>query len=286
MTLETVPVVDVVDNVYDNVVEQWILTSTPWPVLIITSIYLLIVLKIGPKFMEKREPYNITKIMMVYNIFQVIYNGFLVLWLVVDKQAQSYIYNHSCHPIDPKKNPLRMGLMLASWAYLFSKVVDLLDTIFMVARKKYSHITFLHLYHHTGMVLATWFCIKYIRAEQGIVPGVLNSGVHVVMYTYYFLAGLGPEVQKYLWWKRYITRIQLTQFVIVIGFLGYLFVNDCEVSQAYNVLWMVNVFVFFCLFMNFYIKTYIMKPKQQKAAEKEATKIATKNGTQVTNKAD
>lgn len=29
------------------------------------------------------------------------------------------------------------------------------------------------------------------------------------MYSYYGLAALGPQYQKYLWWKRYLTRIQL-----------------------------------------------------------------------------
>lgn len=38
---------------------------------------------------------------------------------------------------------------------------------------------------------------------------MVNSFVHVVMYTYYGLAGLGPKVQKYLWWKRYVTILQL-----------------------------------------------------------------------------
>ena len=37
----------------------------------------------------------------------------------------------------------------------------------------------------------------------------MNSFVHVVMYTYYGVSALGPAVQKYLWWKRYLTRLQL-----------------------------------------------------------------------------
>ena len=39
----------------------------------------------------------------------------------------------------------------------------------------------------------------------------LNSFVHVVMYTYYALSAMGPEVQKYLWWKRYLTQFQLVR---------------------------------------------------------------------------
>jgi len=38
---------------------------------------------------------------------------------------------------------------------------------------------------------------------------MINSLVHVLMYTYYGLSALGPHMQKYLWWKKYLTRIQL-----------------------------------------------------------------------------
>ena len=35
------------------------------------------------------------------------------------------------------------------------------------------------------------------------------------MYFYYMCAAFGPGMQKYLWWKKYITTIQLIQFVLV-----------------------------------------------------------------------
>jgi len=38
---------------------------------------------------------------------------------------------------------------------------------------------------------------------------MINSFIHVLMYTYYGLSSLGPHMQKYLWWKKYLTRIQL-----------------------------------------------------------------------------
>ena len=36
-----------------------------------------------------------------------------------------------------------------------------------------------------------------------------NSFVHVVMYAYYGLSAVGPQMRPYLWWKRYITKLQL-----------------------------------------------------------------------------
>ena len=41
--------------------------------------------------------------------------------------------------------------------------------------------------------------------------GVINSFVHIIMYSYYLLAALGPNVQKYLWWKKYITTLQMVR---------------------------------------------------------------------------
>jgi hypothetical protein len=43
--------------------------------------------------------------------------------------------------------------------------------------------------------------------------------MHVIMGadTYYGLAALGPHMQKYLWWKRYLTQLQLAQFFFIFG---------------------------------------------------------------------
>jgi len=46
-------------------------------VTILLSTYLLFVLKYGKKFMEQRQPYDIKKILIFYNFFQVIYNGIM-----------------------------------------------------------------------------------------------------------------------------------------------------------------------------------------------------------------
>lgn len=37
----------------------------------------------------------------------------------------------------------------------------------------------------------------------------INSSIHVLMYGYYGLAALGPQMQRYLWWKKYLTIIQM-----------------------------------------------------------------------------
>lgn len=44
---------------------------------------------------------------------------------------------------------------------------------------------------------------------MGSFHAMVNATVHVIMYFYYGLSAAGPRFQKYLWWKKYMTAIQL-----------------------------------------------------------------------------
>lgn len=117
-------------------------------------------------------------------------------------------------------------------------------------------------------------------AEQGILVGIINSFVHIVMYFYYFLAALGPNVQKYLWWKRYITVMQMVriignffnekmqielsfessfqvQFLIIFVYLATLLAMDCEVHRGMSMYMGVHTLIFIVMFSNFYRKAYL-----------------------------
>ena len=58
----------------------------------------------------------------------------------------------------------------------------------------------------------------------------MNSFIHVVMYTYYGLASLGPEVQKYLWWKKYLTKLQLVCFFCTAFYLIIHVISDLKLK--------------------------------------------------------
>lgn len=38
---------------------------------------------------------------------------------------------------------------------------------------------------------------------------LLNTGVHMFIYLYYALSALGSKLQSFLWWKKYLTVLQL-----------------------------------------------------------------------------
>ncbi|XP_046658742.1 elongation of very long chain fatty acids protein 4-like [Homalodisca vitripennis] len=251
----------------DIITKDWILMNSPVPIVVIIGIYLVIILKIGPAYMDKREPYDMKTVMRLYNIFQVIYNSGLILIPFY------YYYEHipycvaiSCRiptEYDENINELKNMYLILFWNFLILKIVDLLDTVFMVMRKKNSHITFLHVYHHVAMVVFTWFTGKYIKSHQAVFPGFINILVHAIMYSYYFLATFGPSVRKYLWWKRHLTKLQLAQFAVVMLYIFLLYYNGCPISRVFTYIWLFNVFIFLCLFANFYVKAYILKSSKQ-----------------------
>ncbi|KAJ4441402.1 hypothetical protein ANN_11257 [Periplaneta americana] len=51
------------------------------------------------------------------------------------------------------------------WKYYLLKVVDILDTVFFILRKKNNQVTFLHVYHHAGMIMIAWIIARYVPGK-------------------------------------------------------------------------------------------------------------------------
>ncbi|XP_050520257.1 elongation of very long chain fatty acids protein AAEL008004-like [Daktulosphaira vitifoliae] len=243
--------------VYDDIVDSWFLMDPAWPVFTIVLVYLLFVLIIGPRFMKNREPFNLKGIILIYNITQVFYNGFLLYWFFSTPGGLSYFWNHSCHPKKRELFPLLMlELNKGSWFYFFSKVIDLLDTVFFILKKKNSHVSVLHVYHHAIMIITCWVQLRFYKGTEGLLAGLLNVFIHVIMYSYYFLSAMGPRVQKYLWWKKYLTLMQIVQFIIILTYLCSMFIFQCGFPKTYSLFLVCNVCIFLYLFTMFYKDTY------------------------------
>ena len=56
----------------DKRVDDWPMMDSPNVILILCIMYFVCVKFIGPVYMANREPYNVRKIMAVYNIIQII----------------------------------------------------------------------------------------------------------------------------------------------------------------------------------------------------------------------
>jgi elongation of very long chain fatty acids protein 4 len=63
------------------------------------------------------------------------------------------------------------------------------------------------------MVINSWLGVKFVAGGQTFFLAMLNSFIHGIMYSYYGLSALGPHMQKYLTWKKYLTQMQLVSIL-------------------------------------------------------------------------
>ncbi len=183
--------------------------------------------------MKNREPFVLRRPMLIYNILMVIINGIAFYEIAIHINYGREFLNFEFPPkTDYTFRTLRY--INIGYFYYLSKFLDLFDTIVFVLRKKTNQITFLHLYHHTVVPILGWLAMKLAPMAPPLFMFVLlNSLVHIIMYSYYALAAFGPKIQKYLWWKKYITQLQLTQFAI---FISYGFILAFK-QTGYPVIW-------------------------------------------------
>ena len=77
---------------------NWIFMSSPWPTACICVLYYFIIRIVGPRFMRNREPYNIYKIQIVYNLVQTLLSAWI--WIKFASFWLTGKYNWICQPVD------------------------------------------------------------------------------------------------------------------------------------------------------------------------------------------
>lgn len=246
------------DKYGDPRTKDWPLMSSPFHTLGICLSYIYIVKVLGPRLMENRKPFQLKNTLVAYNFFQVLFS----MWLFYEIGISGWLtghYNFRCQPVDYSNHPSTLRMCHACWWYYFSKFTEFFDTFFFVLRKKTSQVSTLHVIHHGVMPMSVWFGVKFTPGGHSTFFGLLNTFVHIIMYTYYLLTAMGPQYQKYLWWKKYLTALQMVQFILIMVHAFQLLFVDCNYPKAF-VWWIgMHAVMFFFLFREFYRQSYNYK---------------------------
>ncbi|XP_075022325.1 very long chain fatty acid elongase 4-like [Calonectris borealis] len=241
--------------------DPWPLVHSPLPVTLLFAFYLLVV-ALGPFYMRKRKLLKLRGLLIAYNLAMMTLSSYMFYEFLVTSILDNYSY--LCQPVDYSQSELGMRQMArVCWWFFFSKVIELLDTVFFILRKKQEQVTFLHVYHHGTMLFNWWSGVKYVPGGQAFFIGMLNSFVHIFMYGYYALASLGPQMHRYLWWKRYLTIMQLCQFVAIAAHSSYNLFTECPFPDGFNIAVFLYILSLIALFLHFYYRTYT-RGKQEK----------------------
>lgn len=251
------------------------LVVNPMFVFPLIGFYLYFVKVLGPRLMKNREPFEITNIVRFYNVIMIVLNAKFCYLVLRETYLPGGRYNIWCQGITGYMDERLEEEYRNGWWYVAVRYTEFLDTVFFVLRKKFNQITHLHVVHHTMVAFDCWFWVLYAPEGQPALGLAINAFVHTVMYIYYFLATLGPKVQKYLWWKKHLTTLQIVQFLIFMVHMSIPLFVDC--GFPHHLVYIANVptLLILVMFVNFYMKSYSREQsiaaRRAQAAAKHAT---------------
>ncbi|KAF0299534.1 Elongation of very long chain fatty acids protein 7 [Amphibalanus amphitrite] len=141
---------------------DYLMQASPVPLGIALAAYLVLV-GYGPRFMKNRPTPPLRLTMMLYNIGQVILSGYMMWEFLASRPRHSW----ACAPVEVTPDPVSLRLVNACWLFHVSKLVDFLDTVFLVLKKDNKRMTYLHVYHHGSMASGWWICTLYLPGAVG-----------------------------------------------------------------------------------------------------------------------
>lgn len=248
-------------EIADTRTNHWFLISSPVSIILLSLAYLYFVLKCGPRYMKDRNPYKLHQFIRLYNVFQIVTNVWFVYEAIDAGWYRDYFFY--CRPVEYSSAQAIRFTYLA-WYLLLLKLFDYIETCIFVLRKKYRQVSFLHLYHHVSTVFIVWTLVKYFCTGIALTIALVNSMVHVIMYTYYLLSSFGPSVRQLLNpIKKMITIIQMIQFVFLMLHSMRAYIPGCPGVKFGATVVLIDLAINLVLFYDFYQKNYVEKNKQK-----------------------
>ncbi|XP_066581524.1 very long chain fatty acid elongase AAEL008004-like [Prorops nasuta] len=249
------------NQIADPRTNDWPLAGSIFPVPTILAVYLIFVFFIGPQYMKNRQPYSLKTFIKLYNIFQILANSWIV-YSLIDAGWFTTITIY-CEPMDYSLNYGPYKLATTMWWAILLKLSDLIETVVYILRKKHNQVSTLHLYHHVSTALIQWVCTKYIPGGMSTFFLLVNCSIHVIMYTYYYLSTLGPNVRSVILpYKRLLTILQMIQFWGLMFYSLQAFKTGCNVPRSPAYMMITNLLINFGLFFHFYQTSY-RKPQKK-----------------------
>lgn len=249
---------------HKNPLSQWMYDN--FYLCVILSVLYVVLVFAGQRFMAKREAFDLRGPLIAWNGFLTVLSWVMALrlapalvqriihWDIVDTFCDRSFIN----------GPTGFWMMIFS----LSKVPELLDTAFLVLRKK--PVILLHWYHHFTVLLYTWYSYM-VDMPAGLWFGAMNSVVHAFMYFYYFETAQGKKPK----WNMVLTLGQIIQMVIGSTISAYDLTRSAPCAPMiplYTGLAM--YFSYFCLFAHLFYQSYCTAKGQARRSKKPAAVAA------------
>jgi len=230
--------------------------------LVLVTVYMAS-LYFGTRYMKTRQRFDLRNNLAMWNLFLCVFSlcgAFRTVPHLLHNVSTMSLTETMTRPSAADWGSGACGLWVQ--LFIFSKIPELWDTFYIVARKR--PLLFLHWYHHVTVLLYCWHSYA-TEAPQALYFVAMNYSVHGIMYGYYCLMALKMKPK----WipPVLITIAQLSQMVVgtaVQLFSMYLYFKDgastnldlsnlCAGAVMYG--------SYFALFFQFFWNRFVVKAR-------------------------
>ena len=138
---------------------------------------------------------------IIHNGILIIFSGWTFISLVQILYNNGIVFESNYYFQNPNMDNI-------IYFFYISKYYEFFDTFLLYLNGK--NPIFLQKYHHIGAVVC-WHLCYYYKVDAVWIATILNSFVHIIMYSYYLGSLLKINYLKFI--KKYITTLQLCQLI-------------------------------------------------------------------------
>ncbi|CAE7589219.1 CRP1 [Symbiodinium pilosum] len=174
--------------------------------VLVTCAYCFLVF-IGVRWMERRPPVRsvIFELMAVFNVMQVLMNVYEIGAIVYDAASSDF-------RLDTLPKNVAEPLI---WLQYHCRQLELLDTFFMILRKKFSDVSLFHMYYRVLNMWGWFFGFHYACVGPTLVPALVTSIAQTLQYTSFSMALFGMRTLP-VFRKAPIAELQIASSVICV----------------------------------------------------------------------
>ena len=219
------------------------------------SIYLIVTMLLFIFMKKKQTGYRLRWLLVIYDAINVIVAAYIAISVLDYKLGHVGLL--LCNSIQNDEEGYRIANIFV--LFYFQKYFEFIDTWFFILRKSKRQVTLLHLFHHSSITIVVGTILPFDYNGDMYLPILLNSANHMLVYLHYLLASLGIQSL----WAKYITSMQLGQFIIIFGqsLISYRVGPTCGSPDFAKLLMTWYMGSLIAVFGNFFLQVRIKKYK-------------------------